>query len=169
MRIDGRPVPANASDSVQGKSEGEFGNLIGIIFDSAKGSELHWERTSSVNRVVTDVIAFRVPGSNGYILTERKRLTRVPFDGFVYADAQTHAILRIQLKGMMFPADSRYQALELMVDYKPTRVAGQEFILPSHFVLSYRTDELSQSNTADFMQYRRFGADTSIQFDSDAQ
>ena len=173
-RIDGRPVSQAVSKLEAGAqtpqmSWGEFGNLLDVIFEPATGTDLRLDRTGTLNRRRVDVIAFHVPQTRGYILTESKRTIQVPFEGFVYADAQTHAVLRIQMKCTMIPDKSEYQAVDLTLDYKAARVAGQEFILPSRYELNFRTDSVNAANAAEYTAYRRFSADASIQFEGDQQ
>jgi len=169
-RIDGHPVsPQEASGRLVGMSQGEFGSLLDIIFEPATGADLRWDRMATLDRRRVYVIAFRVPQPSGYVLTEPKRAIQVPFEGFVYADAQTRAVLRIRMKCVMIPADSPYQDLDLTLDYKAARVAGRDFILPTHFVLNYRTDEVVVASSGDFTNYRRFSADATIQFEGDTQ
>jgi hypothetical protein len=170
IRINGHQVlPQEDRDRLVGMSQGEFGNLLDIIFEPATGADLRWDRTAALDRRKVDVVAFRVPQSSGYVLTEPKRKIQVPFEGFVYADAQTHAVRRIQLKCVMIPHDSAYQALDLTLDYKAAQVAGREFILPSHFVLNYRTNEAEVASSADYTNYRRFSADATVKFEGDTQ
>jgi hypothetical protein len=169
-RIDGRPVsPQEASGRLVGMSQGEFGNLLDVIFEPATGADLRWDRLATLDRRRVYVIAFRVPQPSGYLLTEPKRVIQVPFEGFVYADAQIHAVLRIRLKCVMIPSDSPYQDLDLTLDYKTAQVAGRDFILPSHFVLNYRTDEVVVASSCEYTNYRRFSADATIQFEGDSR
>jgi hypothetical protein len=168
-RIDGRPASRQDTDRLVGMSQGEFGNLLDIIFEPSTGASLRWGRMATLDRRRVYVIDFRVPQSSGYVLTEPKRRIQVPFEGLVYADAQTHAVLRIQMKCVMIPFDSRYQALDLTLDYKAARVAGRDFILPSHFALNFRTDEVIVANSGDYTNYRRFSADTTVKFEGDTQ
>jgi hypothetical protein len=169
-RIDGRPVsPQEASGRLVGMSQGEFGNLLDVIFEPATGADLRWDRIATLDRRRVYVIAFRVPQPSGYVLTEPKRAIQVPFEGFVYADARTRAVLRIRMKCVMIPSDSPYQDLDLTLDYKTAQVAGRDFILPSHFVLNYRTDEVAVASSGDYRNYRRFSADATIQFEGDSR
>lgn len=169
-RVDGRPVsPQEADEQPKAMSEGEFGNLLDIIFEPATDADIRWVREATLNRRRAYVLAYRVPQSNGYVLTWRRRSAQVPFEGLVYADAQTHAVLRVQMKCVMIPDGSEYQAVDLALDYKPAQAAGREFILPFHFVLSYRTPDHEQANSGDYTNYRRFDADATIQFEGDKQ
>jgi hypothetical protein len=169
-RIDGHPV-SGEGDRPGGMSWGEFGNILDTIFEPATGADLRWDRLATVNNRRADVFAFHVPQSRGYTLKGASGSTRVFFEGFVYADAQTHAVLRIQMKCTMIPDYFDIQAVDLTLDYKAAQVAGQEFILPSHFMLHYRnfTDDRQHTNEGRYSAYHQFSANAAIQFEVDKQ
>jgi hypothetical protein len=152
---------------VEPLSSGEFGNLLALIFDPASGADLKWDRQATLDGHKTDVLAFHVPQSSGYVLVQSTGSIRVPFEGFVYADAQTRAVLRIQTKCTDIPPHSEYRTVDMTLDYKATQVAGREFILPAHFVLNYFNEVADRQNINDgrYSAYRQFGADVSIQFE----
>lgn len=159
-------------DSVVGPlSSGEFRNLLAIIFDPASGADLKWDRKATLDGHKTDVLAFHVPQSSGYVLVQSTGGIRVPFEGFVYADAQTSAVLRIQAKCTDIPPHSEYRTVDMTLDYKATQVAGREFILPAHFVLNYFSEVADRQNINDgrYSAYRQFSANTSIRFEDQKQ
>jgi hypothetical protein len=169
-RINGRPALPDGPEQQMGtSSRGEFGNLLDVIFEPATGADIRWDRLATLNRRRVYVFAFRVPQSKGYALTESKRTIRVPFEGFVYADYETKAVVRIEMKCTDIPRDSEYRDADLTLDYKPAKVAGQEFILPSHFLLHYQMVRGLMTNDAEFTAYRRFSADATVQFESDKE
>jgi len=47
-------------------------------------------------------------------------------------------------------------------------VAGQELILPSHFLLHFISGDREQTNDARYSAYRRFSADAKIQFEPES-
>ena len=69
----------------------------------------------------------------------------------------------------MIPDDSEYQAVDLTLEYKVARVAGEEFILPSRYQLTFRTDQACEANEATYTAYRKFSADATIQFEGDRE
>src|ERR1035438_696334 len=89
-------------------SRGEFANFLDIIFEPDTGAHLKWDRLATLNRRRVYVFAFRVPQSKGYSLAESKRRIQVPFEGFVYADYETKAVVRIEMKCVDIPRDSEY-------------------------------------------------------------
>lgn len=169
VRVDGHPIAPDATPNRRGMSQGEFAYLLNIIFEPATGADLRWDRADKLDGRLVDVIAFQVPQSRGYLLKQSRSQLKVPFEGLVYADVQTHAVLRIQMKCTMIPANSDIKTLELTLEYKAVQVAGQEFILPSHFVLRYLdfTEDRQHINEGKFSDYRRFSTDAEIQFQTD--
>jgi hypothetical protein len=165
-RINGRPASADGRDQrMTARSHGEFGNLLDIVFESSTGADIQFDRLATLNRHRVYVFAFHVPQSSGYGLVEAGRTIQVPFQGFVYADYETRAVVRIEMKCIDIPHDSEYRALELTLDYKPAKVAGQEFILPSSFSLYYRMLNSETTSAAEYTAYRRFSANSEIQFE----
>jgi len=166
-RIDGRPASTEDADRLPETTRGEFASLLDAIFEPATGADLVWTRSATLNKIKVDVIAFRVPQSHGYGLNGTRGSIRVPFEGFVYADAQTHAVIRLQLKCVMIPPDFEMQNFDLTLDYKATRVAGHEAILPSHFVLHYRdfADDRQHSDDGQYSAYLQFASSADIEFD----
>jgi hypothetical protein len=166
MKINGNPVSNVEHDQIPGGiSKGEFGSLLGIVFDRATGTDFHFDRMATLNGRRVYVFNFRVPESRGYRLGETARTIVVAYKGSAYADYQTKAVMRIEMKCMDIPANSEIKSLDLTLDYKPARVAGQEFILPSHYLLHYRNAEIGATNEAAYNAYRRFSADATIKFD----
>jgi hypothetical protein len=105
----------------------------------------------------------------------------VPYKGLIYWDAQTGAVVRIELE-CEIPKDSEYQELEIALDYKPTEIGGREFLLPSNYRLhalreSARANKnlprkerrfIQENNETDYKSYRKFEANSSITFGGDA-
>jgi hypothetical protein len=170
-RIDGKPVSRQADDQLAGMSRGEFGNLLDVIFEPATGADVRWSRAATLNSRKVDVLAFRVPQARGYLFKKPggRGDVRVPFEGFVYADAETHEVLRIQMKCTMIPDNSEIQTFELTLDYKGTKVAGHEFVLPSKFTAHFMNsaEDRQHINEGRYSACRQFSADATIQFEGD--
>ena len=160
-----------ASQPVAGEtlSRGEFGKLLDIVFDPATGADIRWELLGILNGRNVYVFAFRVPQSRGYSLVESRRTIQVPFKGFVYADFDTRAVVRIELKCIDIPGDSEYTGADLTLDYKPAHVAGQEIVVPAHYLAHFQMVRGEVTNEAAFTAYRRFSADSTVQFEGDSQ
>ncbi len=169
-KINGNPVSNVERDKLSGGvSKGEFGSLLAVIFDPATATAFHFDRLATLNGRRMYVFAISVPQFRGYLLADSKHTVQAPYKGFVYADYQTKAVMRIEIKCIDIPANSEFRSLELTLDYKSARVAGQEFILPSHYLLQFGNAEFNATNEAEYQAYRRFSADATIKFDDDTQ
>jgi hypothetical protein len=169
-KINGSEVSNIEHDQLPGgMSRGEFGSLLGIIFDPETQADFHFDRIATLDGRKMYVFDFRVPQSMGYNLAEPKRTIRVPYTGSAYADVETKAVMRLDIKCVDIPAASQFKALELRLDFKPARVAGREFILPSHYLLQFRNGDVTSTNEAEYKGYRRFSAEATLKFDDDPQ
>ena len=170
LSLNGRPVAADSPDQQRGTpSRGEFGNLLEVIFDPQVSADLRWDRAMMLDHRPVYVLDYRVPRSRGYTFTEAKRTIQVPYNGLVYADPETFAVVRIEMKVSPndIPKGSEYVNAVLTLDYKPAQVAGNEFVLPAHFSLHYQMIRGMAWYEAEYTGYRKFSADTSIKFEGD--
>lgn len=160
-----------ASQTVAGETSarGEFGKLLDSIFDPATDADLRWERQTTLNGRVIYVFAFRVPQSRGYTLVESGRSITVAFTGLAYADYETGAVVRIAIKCTDIPSDSEYTGADVTLDYRTARVAGQEIIVPAHYLAHFRMARGEVTNEATFTAYRQFSADSTVKFDDEEQ
>jgi hypothetical protein len=161
-------VPGASPPVAEGKSSrAEFGTLLDTIFDPQTGADLRWDSQAARNGRTLYVFAFRVPQSRGYSLVESGRTIQVPFRGFVYADYETRAVVRIEMKCIDIPGDSEYTGVDVTLDYKPARMAGQEFIVPAHYLAHFHLVRGEVTNEAGFTAYSRFSADSTLKFEDD--
>lgn len=164
----GLPAPGAATDRLMGSSwRGEFGKVLDIVFDPETGADLRWDRVATLNGRRVSVVAFRVPQSRGYGLVESRRTIQVPFKGLVYADYETGAVVRIEMKCIDIPGDSEYKGADLTLEYSPAHVGGGEFMLPSRYLARFRMGRGEVTSEAEYTAWRRFSADTAIRFGDD--
>ena len=170
LNLNGHPVAADSPEQQRGTpSRGEFGTLLEVIFDPQTSANLKWERPATLDGRPVYVFSYRVPQSKGYVLTESRQKIQVPYQGLVYADAETLRVVRIEMKvtPQDIPKNSSYVNAALTLDYKPAQVAGRESILPAHYSLHYQMRNGMAAYFAEYANYRKFTADATIQFEGD--
>lgn len=149
-RIDAQAIPAAEGDQPAGILQREAESILAMIFEPAAGADIRWDRTATVDGRKVDVLAFRLGQAAGYVLPgSAGRGARVPFEGFVFADVQTHAVLRVQMKCTGIPDDSDIRTLQMNVEYKRAVLSGQEFVLPAHFTIQFLNDRDDRSHDSD--------------------
>lgn len=152
-------------------SSGEFGSILRSLFDPRNRAELEWSRRVRLARPsgerVVDVLSFRVR-QPVYTIQDQPsgRSITVGYHGFLWADHETASILRIKFDCDDIPADFPIQGVSMDLNYDYVEIAGQKYALPLQFDVRSRQGRMASWNEARFANYRKFGADTSISFDT---
>jgi hypothetical protein len=131
--LDGREIANPAMETLPRQA----GDVLRTIFAPETSADIRWSRAATLDGHKVDVLAFKVPQPSGYVVSESGRGILAPFVGSVYADFQTHAVLRIQMKCIVPPDSPAYQNVDLTLDYKAVPLGGRYIVLPSHLVLHY--------------------------------
>ena len=95
---------------------------------------------------------------------ETKREYVSAYKGLVYADMETKEVMRITMECVGIPPDYPVKEVAITLDYNPTKVGDQEYMLPFHYEMNSRLDKAISKNEADFKLYRKFGAEATITF-----
>jgi len=167
LRFNGRVMGDQSPVRTEGIfSTGEFGGLLETLSSEDIGATFQPAKQEKVNGKRVDVFEFHIPAlPAGYGIKEAGRTTLVAFTGRIYADAESHAVLRIQFHCIDFPVALRYKSLEMELDFAPAKVGGEEFVLPARYVLKSSSDSAENSVEATYRNYQKFGADSTIIFD----
>ena len=169
ISVNGTPVSNRKHEQLGGAtSSGEFGSMLSEIFSPESRTEFHWERWGKWAGHVAHVYNFRVALENSrYNITaeEVKRTITVGYHGLIFADRDTHAVVRITMDADNIPADFPVRAAGESLDYDTVSISGNKFILPTKIDMRMRDGKVMIKNLAEFRLYNKFGSDTSIQFD----
>ena len=87
---------------------------------------------------------------------ESKREYTSAYKGLVYADRDTKSIMRVTMTTVDIPADYPIHEVNITLDYNPTKIGDQEFVLPYHFLLNSSEAKAVTKNDADYKLYRKF-------------
>jgi hypothetical protein len=174
-KVNGFPAANTSHEKLGGTvSQGEFGSLLKHIFDPETGTTFRSAGQDKLQGRTMNVLNFSVPQSKGYTIYdgELKRDFILAYEGSVYTDAETNAVMRLTMRCVNIPRETRLIAAELTLEYRPTRLADREYILPSHFELVWQKRKAligpgpqeDATNAVDFKLYRRFSAAATIDF-----
>jgi hypothetical protein len=92
---------------------------------------------------------------------------RPAYQGAIWIDKETHRVLRMEMRSLSLPSDFPYVKAELVLDYDSVRIENRVFLLPVHSenLLCARESDLCSRNVIDFRNYRKFTAESNIQFE----
>ena len=168
ISVNGTPVTNRKHEQLGGAtSSGEFGSMLLEIFSPESQTEFQWERWGKLRDHVMHVFSFRVRLANSkYNITaeEVKRTVVVGYHGFIFADRDSNAVMRIAMEADDIPDDFPIRSASEALDYDTISISGQKFILPIKVDMRMRDGRDVMKNEAEFRLYNKFGADTSIQF-----
>lgn len=149
-------------------SSGEFGTLLKEIFEPGTAATFHWERWAKLRGRIAHVFTYEVPQSRSkWHISWQRQLDIVPaYRGLIYIDRDVPVVLRVTLEAISIPPSFPIQEARTMLDYDYTDISGREFLLPMRAEMRMREGKLLVKNLVEFRNYRKFGADSSITFET---
>jgi hypothetical protein len=150
-------------------SAGEFGSALANLFDPRSQASFEPDKMASISGRRAYVFKFHVPSQNGIVVihhqTDQKILAA--YSGRLFVDREKLQVLRITSE-LELPEGFPIRMATIQVDYKPVDIAGKTYDLPSHSELRIRDSARLYVNEIEFRNYRKFGTDSTIHYDSNA-
>lgn len=151
-------------------TEGEFGSMLAAVFGLKARTNRDWDHWTLLRSRPTHVYTFAIAAANSdYQITSGtvrgENRVRVGQHGYIYIDDVTKSVTRLTAVADQFPANFDVQRVNLVLDYDFTDVGGNRYLLPLHSQTTLSAPPFEHRNETDFLQYRKFSADTSITYD----
>ncbi len=153
-------------------SSGEFGSIFTEIFAPETATDFEWDHWATLRGKRMYVFAFKVPTSRSHYTIysgDAHRTITSGYHGLIYADRDTRMVMRYKMECDDIPADFPVKDIKLDVNYDYTDIAGNKYVLPLKTEIRARDGKYMSWNEAEFHLYRKFGADTTIKFDTDPE
>jgi len=169
IEINGLPSRLEHSKLGGASSSGEFGSVMKGIFAASTGAEFNWQTWFTLRGRKMHVYAYRVAAAKSdyhVVVPEQAKDLVAAYHGLIFVDDRTHFIHRITLHADGIPPAFPIQDVSLMLDYDYTRIGDASYLLPLTFELRSREGTLAIKNDVDYTDYRKFTADSSVQFDA---
>jgi hypothetical protein len=169
-------APANLEEESVGGlvNIGEFGGMLETIFDPATQTHFQWQSWQTVRDRPAAVYAYDVDRSHSfYMLRHGEHVASegvvVAYRGLIAVDRETGEVLRLTYEAADIPKDFPMQSASVTVDYDLADAGGRMFLLPCRSETETAANGLKSRNVVEFRDYRKFTADSSIQFLSERQ
>ena len=149
-------------------SSGEFGTMLYQIFTPQTQTQFDWERWATLRGKRMYVFSFRVAQDHSdYSIYHQPsgRTIVAGYHGLVYADAVSKQIMRIKMDCDDLEAFPINQ-VSLTLDYAPTKISEQDFVLPMAAEVRSREGRRLGRNVMQFSLYRKFSSEATITFDT---
>ena len=149
-------------------TRGEFGTRLKEVFDPKSDATFEWERWATLRGKRMHVFHYRIRQERSEYSVRYGDSTTVPgYEGLVYIDRETMAVMRIMQDVKEMPLSFPIQGILAVLDYDFTKVADQEFVLPLKASTVARMGKHLFKNDVEFRNYNRFGAEATITFAPD--
>ncbi len=149
-------------------SMGEFGSMMKEIFAPDSEARFEWDHWATLRDRRAYVFAFDIDQAHSkyQILWDRSLDLRPAYRGKIYIDKDTNMIVRIVTVPYDIPSTYPVQAVEDILDFEFTKIGDSEYLVPIKAVITSATTKYLARNDKEFRLYRKFGAETTIKFDT---
>jgi len=150
-------------------SFGEFGSMMGEIFDPAAAAEFEWTQFGKIDGVIMHVFSYRIPQERSHytITSSGEKTITSGYHGLIYARQDNNSIAKITLECDSIPAGYPVQDVKLDLRYNLVKITDHEFILPTQLETRARDGRALALNTAEFALYRKYQTESAITFETD--
>ena len=167
--INGLPSQKSYIDLNGAVTSGEFGAIMQQIFDPASQAVFTWEKWTKVGSRRAAIYLFHVDEPHSrFGLTFRlpSGVTQaiVGFRGTVEVDRETGEMLRLTYAADAIPKAYPIHLSTTQVNYDFADVGGKKYLLPASSEIEMRSDDMWARNQTEFREYRKFSADSTINF-----
>ncbi len=165
-------APKDAVEKTGSWSTGEFSTILQGILAPQTDADFHGKRsTTIVNRPAYRYdYSVEQPNSSWHVFASAQ--SYIPgYTGAIWIDKENFRVLRIEMSARNMPKEFPLDAVESAVDYDYVQIGDQKFLLPVHSeaLSCVRGSSDCSRNVIDFRNYKKFGADATIRFDTDKQ
>ncbi len=155
------------------QTEGEFGVLLSNVFGDSTKAVFSWSGWQTVRGKHVAVFDFMVDTAHSTLRLSLSDLARavVPYHGSVFIDPESGVVWRITSSPFDIPPQIRTRSISTTIDYDSVTIAGRTHMLPVEASVALDTGSQNVLNRMEFVEYRKFEAESKITFsasDSDS-
>ncbi len=154
-------------------SNGEFGSMMREIFEDKRGAEFAWDHWGTLRGRRMAVFSYFIDsGHSNYSIeygsgASQQRIITA-YKGLVYADENTGEIARIRFVAVDIPRSFPVSEVTEILDYDLVTISGQQYVCPLLARLYMTAGRDKTKNEIEFRDYRKFGTESTIQYDMNA-
>ncbi len=167
--VNGKPSKQSYESVGGATSYGDFGSALGILFQQSSRATFGWDHWGLLNHQPVMVFNFSVSRSNSqWRVAYESKEELTGFRGLVFIEPNLHEVLKLEVNADEIPKNFPIQKSGVEMDYRMQTVGNREYLLPLRAVDWNDTKSFSTRNEAEFRRYRKFSADSKIEFDTPA-
>jgi hypothetical protein len=167
VAVNGEPVGRRKVGGTT--SSGEFGGVLGMVFDPQSQTKFEWSRWTRLRGRPAYVFSFAVDrehaqyGMNANGLVTSHQIV-VGIRGQVYLDRETGDVVRLSYDPDGVPKGFAIRSGHTVVDYDWADIGGRKYLLPRRSAMRMVDTHGLTRNVTEFTNYRKFGSESSVTF-----
>jgi hypothetical protein len=166
----GNKATSQSMDELPGtRSSGEFATLLIEVMDPGAQAAFRRTGTDTVRGRSSYTYKFEITRTHSRWRVESPSQLYYPsYGGTIWIDKETSRLLRIEMDARKIPTLFPFDTIETTADYDYVRLETQSFLLPveSEILSCQRGSSICSRNKIEFRNYRKFGAESDITFDT---
>lgn len=165
--LNGRPTK-RSYESVGGATYyGDFWNVLGILFQPTSYARFEWDHWALLNGRRVMVFDCQVaPANSQWRISYESQEIVTGFEGLVFIEPTEHQVLKLDIHAEGIPKNFPIQRSGVELDYRAQTVGNLRYLLPLRAVEWNETKTFSTRNEVEFRLYRKFAADSKIDFET---
>jgi hypothetical protein len=166
VSVNGRPADKTLSEMKGWKTVGDFGSTLLALFREKTKARFEWQEWTVWNGRKAAVLKFQVDQENSPFQSASGPNRKVNWaaEGLVYADLETHQVLRLTIDSKDIPEGFPAREVHIDSEFAFQKIGENEFLLPVRSVSVTIADKQRRKSDSRFLDYRKFSAETEIKF-----
>jgi hypothetical protein len=138
------------------------------IFERKSETRFEWDKWATLGGRRMYVFAYDIDKDHSQysIVWDRSEKIIPAYRGKIYVDKETNMIIKIVQTPYDIPMTYPVQAVTTVLDFDFTKIGDSEYMVPLKVVVTSATSKYLAKNEKEFRLYRKFGAETTIKFET---
>ena len=169
LLVDGKPSEKPFAGLGGAISVGEFALMQRQIFEPASQADFTWKKWDKAGKRQAATYLYRVDVSHSHFMLDFLTPTgltqdTVGYHGTLELDRETGNVLSLTYTADAIPKTCPISSSNTAVTYDFADVGGKQYLLPASSETEMRSRELWTRNRAEYRDYRKFSADSTVRF-----
>ncbi len=163
-------VPKDSVENSGSWSTGEFQTIQLNLLSPGTDADFHNKRSTTIVNRAAFKYDFTVEKRNSnWDIHASSESYKPGYTGTIWIDKENFRVLRIEMSAQNMPRSFALDQVETALDYDYVMITDVKYLLPAHSetLSCIRGTSDCSRNVIEFRNYRKFGADTSIKFETD--
>jgi hypothetical protein len=168
LSVNGRPSTLTLDQLGGATSRGEFGTQLKMLFAPVSRAQFVWKRCATLRNHRMHVYSYRIlrAHSQWHVKYENRDSAAIGYRGLIYVDNDTEMVAKITAEAEDIPTAVPILQAWTELDYDFVTINAKEHLLPLRSATHLRTARYQSRIEVEFREYRKFGSESSISFDT---